>query len=200
MRLVLQHSKAKAGPEYVITLVDYYAKEHSKNIKLRTAPTHNGNHLIIKKRPFLPLLLTLPLPVNIFLDKQWNGNYQYLTSEQVGKLARGIVELLLKDAKLCGCSDHDLSSSYLEVISVLEAGAQIVFEQLYHRFRADIQSCLVLEHSGNKVTKRSPGRWWNLFRRQWLNRTAVQGKHCDRKNKKPTTMPKQIQVKYLKKH
>lgn len=200
MGVVLQHPKSKPGPEYVMTLVDCYAKEHSKNIELRTDPTHSGNNLIIRKRPILPQLLTQPLPVNIFLDKQWNGNYHYLTTERAGKLARGIAELLLKDTRLCGCSNNDECSSYLEVMSVLEAGARIAFEQLHHRIRADFQSHLALENGGNKVTKCSPGQWWNPFIWQWHNRTAVQGKHCDKKNKKQTIIPKRIQVKYLKKH
>lgn len=200
MGVVLQHLKAKTGPEYVMTLVDCYAKEHSKNIELRSAPTHSDNKLIIRKRPFLPPLLTQPVPVNIFLDKQWNVNYHYLTTERAGKLARGIAELLLKDARLCVCSNNDECSSYLEVMSVLEAGARIAFDQLHHGIRADFQSHMALENDENKVTKRSPGEWWNPFIWRWHNRTAVQGKHCDKQIKKQTIIPKRIQVKYLKKH
>jgi len=198
MRLGLKYLKAKAEPEYVMTLIDCYTEEHSKDLELRTAPTHSGSHFIFRKRPFQPPLSTHSLPVNIFLNKKCNGNYDYLTLERTGKLARGIAKLLFDDATLCRCSDYNECSCYSEVMS--EAGARISFEQLHHKYQADFLPCPVLENGENKVTKRSPRRWWNPFSWQWPNKIAVQSKQCDRKNKNPTTIPKRMQVKYLKKH
>jgi len=199
MELGLLQPEAKAGSEYVMTLIDCYAEVHSKNIGLRTTQTHDGSHLIIRERPFRPPLSMQPLPVKIILDKKCGESYHYLTSERGDKLAKGIAKLLFEDATLCGCSDQDECSSYSEVMSVFEAKARVTFERLHHGFCSDFLQCPVLEYGGKKVAKRSPKRWWKPYSWQWLNK-AVYGKDCDQKNEKPTIMPKRMQVKYLKKH
>ncbi|CAI6364045.1 unnamed protein product [Macrosiphum euphorbiae] len=200
MGLGLQQSEAKARSEYVMTLIDCYAEEHSKNIELRTTSTHFGGHLIIKERPFLPPLSTQTLPSKIILDKKCGGSYHHLTSQRGDKLARGIAKLLFEDAALCGCSDQVKCLSYSEVMSVFEAGAWVAFERLHHGFCSDFQQSPVLEDGGQKVDKLSPRRWWKPYSWQWPNRAAVYGKQSDRKNEKPTIMPKRMQVKYIKKH
>lgn len=200
MRLGLQQPEAKAGSEYIMTLIDCYAEEHSKNIELGTAPTHNSSHLIIRERPFMSQLSTQPLPVKIILDKNRGRSYHYLTSERGDKLARGIAKLLFEDSTLCGCSDQDECLSYSEVMSVLETGARVAFERLHHRLCADFLEYPVLEYGVKKMVKRSPRRWWKPYSWQRSNRATVYGKHCDRKNEKPTLIPKRMQVKYLKKH
>lgn len=200
MRLGLQQPEAKAGSEYIMTLIDCYAKEHSKNIELGTAPPHDGSHLTIRERPFMSPLLTQTLPVKIILDKNCGRNFHYLTSERGDKLARGIAKLLFEDSTLCGCSDQNECLSYSEVMSVLEAGARVVFERLHHGLCADFLEYPVLEYGLKKMAKRSLRRWWKPYSWQWPNRATVYGKHCDRKNEKPTLMLKRMQVKYLKKH
>jgi len=197
MGLGLQQSKAKAGSEYAMTLIDCYVEDHSKNIEIRTDSTHGGGHLIIRERPFMPPLSTQRLPQKIILDKKCGGSY--LTSERADKLARGIAKLLFEDATLCECSDQVECLSYSEVMSVFEAGARVAFERLHHGFCADFLQCPVLEDGVKKVDKYSPKRWWKPYSWQWPNRAAVCGKHSDRKNEKPTIMPKRMQVKYIKK-
>ncbi|XP_050053683.1 uncharacterized protein LOC126549165 [Aphis gossypii] len=168
-----QSYKAKHESEYVIILINYYTEEHRKNIKLNS---------------------------DLANDDKFFKNYRYLTVERGKKLARAIVELLIEDAKLCRCGNLDESSSYSEVMTVFEAGARIAFKQLYSEFNSDFLQWPVVDIGRKSMEKLSTRQHRKYFSWMWFKRVIgkINGNHSDQKNEKPATMPKRMQVKYIK--
>ncbi|CAH1713518.1 unnamed protein product [Aphis gossypii] len=195
-----QSYKAKHESEYVIILINYYTEEHRKNIKLNSDLANGDSNLIFKKPSFLPQLSIQYIPENIILDDKFFKNYRYLTVERGKKLARAIVELLIEDAKLCRCGNLDESSSYSEVMTVFEAGARIAFKQLYSEFNSDFLQWPVVDIGRKSMEKLSTRQHRKYFSWMWFKRVIgkINGNHSDQKNEKPATMPKRMQVKYIK--
>jgi len=195
-----QSYKAKHESEYVIILINYYTEEHRKNIKLKSDLANGDSNLIFKKPSFLPQVSIQYIPGNIILDEKIFKNYRYLTVERGKKLARAIVELLFEDAKLCRCGNQDESSSYSEVMTVFEAGARIAFKQLYSEFNSDFLQWPVVDNGRKSMEKLSTKQHRKYFSWLWFKRVTgkINGNYNDQKNEKSATMPKQMQVKYIK--
>lgn len=195
-----QNYKAKHESEYVIILINYYTEEHRKNIKLKSDLANGDSNLIFKKPSFLPQLSIQYIPGNIILDDKFSKNYRYLTVERGEKLARAIVELLFEDAKLCRRDNQDESSSYSEVMTVLEAGARVAFKRLYSELNSDFLQWPVVDNGRKSMEKLSMRQHRKYFSWQWFKRVVgkINSNYSDQKNVKPATMPKRMQVKYIK--
>jgi hypothetical protein len=193
-----QRYKAKAEPEYVITLIDCYVEEHRKNIKLNSGLANGCSHLIIKNPVFLPQLSTQSLPENIILDSKSCEIYRYLTAERREKLEKAIADLFFEDAKLCKCTDQDKCSSYSEMMTVFEAGVRVAFKRMHPEFYKDSLQYPILDNDVRSMEKHSTRHRWKLFRWLWFNRAALTSKYRYRTNEKPAIIPTRMQVKYIK--